>query len=305
MTNIFLSFVEVSILASFIVAMLVLFIPFLSKRYAPKWKYWVWIFLAFRLLIPFNITGAEFVVDTLLQTKSQNGPEYGKDNTDNMSRNNIVSKQIVLEIPEQMTTPVAVKFPKSNTNVTLPGLAALVWIFGSLVYIFVHLISYLHYKKQIIKEGTIIKNNNILHQISGLEQELHIKYTVPAVKFPKASSPMIIGFLKPVLVLPEEQYSQEQLFFILKHEMVHLKRKDVYIKLLFVTANALHWFNPFIWIMQKEAVIDIELSCDERVTQGEGFNVRKAYAETLLSTLNKQCIKRNALFTRFYSEKIL
>ena len=97
MTNIFLSFVEVSISASFIVAMLVLFTPFLNKRYAPKWKYWVWIFLAFRLLIPFNITGAEFVVDTLLQTKSQNGPEYGKDNTDNMSRNNIVSKQIVLE----------------------------------------------------------------------------------------------------------------------------------------------------------------------------------------------------------------
>lgn len=73
---------------------------------------------------------------------------------------------------------------------------------------------------------------------------------------------MIIGFIKPVLVLPEEQYSSEELFFILKHELIHLKRGDVYFKLLFVTANTVRWFNPLIWIMQKEAAIDMELSCD-------------------------------------------
>ena len=43
---------------------------------------------------------------------------------------------------------------------------------------------------------------------------------------------MIIGFFKPVLVLPKERYSPEELFFILKHELVHLKRGDVYFKLL-------------------------------------------------------------------------
>lgn len=96
---------------------------------------------------------------------------------------------------------------------------------------------------------------------------------------------MIIGFGRSVLVLPEEAYRPEELVFILKHELVHLKRGDVYVKLLLMASKAVNWFNPIIWMMQKEAVADMELSCDERVVQDTNFSVRKAYTETLFSTL--------------------
>ena len=52
--------------------------------------------------------------------------------------------------------------------------------------------------------------------------------------------------------------------------------------------------------MQKEAVIDMELSCDERVIQGTSFALRKAYTETLLSMLHKQCVRKTVLSTQFY-----
>ncbi len=149
----------------------------------------------------------------------------------------------------------------------------------------------------------MITDTRILNQVFQLKRELHIRRTVCVMEYDEAGSPMIIGFIKPVLVLPKEQYDSDDLFFILKHEMVHLKRGDVYLKLLFVTANAVHWFNPIIWIMQKEAVIDMELSCDERVTKGSSFALRKAYTETLLSMLHKQCAKRTVLSTQFYGGK--
>lgn len=179
-------------------------------------------------------------------------------------------------------------------------IVTLVWIIGGLIFISVHLISYSHYKRQVIKKGRLIKETYILSQIFRIKRELHISRTVWVMEYDEAESPMIIGFIKPVLVLPKEQYNSEDLFFILKHELVHLKRGDVYLKLLFVTANAVHWFNPIIWIMQKEAVIDMELSCDERVTQGTSFALRKAYTETLLSMLHKQCIRKTVLSTQFY-----
>ena len=47
------------------------------------------------------------------------------------------------------------------------------------------------------------------------------------IEYPKAASPMLIGFCNHILVLPKEQYNSEELFFILKHELVHLKRGDV------------------------------------------------------------------------------
>ena len=90
-----------------------------------------------------------------------------------------------------------------------------------------------------------------------LKHELHVKCTLPIIEYSEAASPMLIGFFNHVLVLPEEQYSSEELFFILKHELIHLKRGDIYFKLLFVVANAVHWFNPLIWIMQKARISHI------------------------------------------------
>lgn len=302
-TNIFLSFFEISLSTSLIVAALILLTSLLNKRYAAKWKYLIWIFIALRLLIPFSGSNGQSVIDMLSQVKKQTTLKSEEKDMGTPTDVNIAHTRVIVEIPEQMTTPIAMQSEESNISITLLDIVAFVWLIGSLIFISIHLISYLHYKNQVMKRGTIIKDAKILRQMSELKREFNIKCTVHIVEYSEAGSPMILGFWKPVLVLPEENYSPEELFFILKHELVHLKRGDVYFKLLFVAANALHWFNPFIWIMHKEAVVDMELSCDERVTQGTDYELRKAYTETLLSTLHKNCSKRTALSTQFYGGK--
>ena len=302
-TNIFLSFFEISLSISVIVAALILLTSFLNKRYAAKWKYLIWIFIALRLLIPFSGSNGQSVIDMLMQIKNRTTLKFEEKNVEDPTDVTMAPTRVIVEIPEQMTTPIAMQSEKSNISLTLLDIVAFVWLIGSLLFILLHLISYLHYKNQVMKRGTIIKDVRILRQLSELKRELNISGAVHVVEYSEAGSPMILGFWKPVLVLPEEKYSPEELFFIFKHELVHLKRGDVYFKLLFVAANAFHWFNPLIWIMHKEAVVDMELSCDERVTQGTDYELRKAYTETLLSTLHKNCSRRTALSTQFYGGK--
>ncbi len=136
-----------------------------------------------------------------------------------------------------------------------------------------------------------------------LSRKLRMKPHIRILRYEGAESPMVVGFLKPVLVLPDCDYSEEELFFVLQHEMIHIKRHDVLAKLLFAAANALHWFNPLIYIMRKEAVVDMELSCDEKVIQQAEYAVRKAYTETLLSTFSRQHKRGNFLTTQFYGGK--
>ena len=112
-----------------------------------------------------------------------------------------------------------------------------------------------------------------------------------------------MGFFKPVIVLPKEDYSRDELFFILKHELVHYKRHDIWLKLLLVVAKGIHWFNPVVWMMQREAVIDMEMSCDERVIKNAGYDVKKAYTETLLSTIHRQYAGQTLLSTQFKGGK--
>ena len=303
MGNIFLSILGISVSIGLIVIGLIFLTPFLNKRYAAKWKYLIWIFLALRLLIPFSGANGQDVMDRMSQLKVGTNSESEENDANNPTDTAMPYRGIVVEIPAQMTTPIKASSEKSTADITMLDIVTLVWIIGSLIFIFVHLISYSHYKRQVLKNGKMIKETRILSQIFRLKRELHISRTVCVMEYDEAESPMIIGFIKPVLVLPKEQYNSEDLFFILKHELVHFKRGDVYLKLLFVTANAVHWFNPIIWIMQKEAVIDMELSCDERVTQGTSFALRKAYTETLLSMLHKQCVRKTVLSTQFYGGK--
>ena len=303
MRNIFLSILGISVSIGLIVIGLIFLTPFLNKRYAAKWKYLIWIFLALRLLIPFSGANGQEVMDRMSLLKVGTNSESEENDANNPIDTAMPYRGIVVEVPAQMTTPIKASSENSTADITMLDIMTLVWIIGSLIFIFVHLISYSHYKRQVLKNGKMIKETRILSQIFRLKCELHINRTVCVMEYDEAESPMIIGFIKPVLVLPKEQYDSEDLFFILKHELVHFKRGDVYLKLLFVTANAVHWFNPIIWIMQKEAVIDMELSCDERVTQGTSFELRKAYTETLLSMLHKQCVRKTVLSTQFYGGK--
>ena len=71
MTNMFLSFLEISIPISLIIVLLLLLTPVLNKRYAAKWKYWIWIVLTLRLIIPLGGNGRQPVADMQPQMADQ------------------------------------------------------------------------------------------------------------------------------------------------------------------------------------------------------------------------------------------
>ena len=220
-TNLFLSFVEISVSVSFLVAVLILLTPFVNKRYAAKWKYLIWIFLAVRLLVPVSGANVQSVMDLPMQMEPQVASKSEEKHTDAPIDATKPSGRVIVEIPTQMTTPIANVFAmsseKSAPSITLLDIVAFAWMAGSLILISTHLISYLYYKNQVMKRGTIIEDPRILFQMMERKRELHIKGTIRMIEYPEADSPMIIGFLKPVLVLPKEQYNIDELYFILKH----------------------------------------------------------------------------------------
>ncbi|MCI8373881.1 MAG: hypothetical protein HFI29_00355 [Lachnospiraceae bacterium] len=300
LTNLFLSVLEISLSVSLIVAVLLIFSPLLNRRYASKWNYWIWIFLALRLVIPFHLIQGQSVT-ALFQRKSPS--TFGsKETSPDIAPDETILSPITVELPPQLTAPILPRTAKDDIPITLLDIAALLWLAGCLGFLSVHLMSYLHYKKWLLKKGLALKDKKIWEQLLELEQELQVDM-IDLIESPRASSPMMIGFRMPVLVLPKEKYTSKELYFILKHELIHLKRRDVYKKLLFVVANGVHWFNPLIWMMQRNAVIDMELSCDEIVIQGGDYTLRKAYTETLFSTLHRHCTRKTPLSTQFYGGK--
>lgn len=299
-TNLFLNVISITISTSLIIILLLILAPFLNKRYAVKWKYLIWVVIAVRLIIPFSIDIPipQIVIDVPAEITTPIGT-----NNENDAPSMSPAEPKPIEANNGNASKAPIQAERKPIKLTLLHIAAYIWLTGCLLFLSVHIFSCLHFKGRITKKGMVVKERYILRQVCELSGKLRIKPNIRIMRYEAAESPMVIGFLKPVLVLPNCDYSEEELFFVLKHELIHIKRHDIYFKLLFVIANALHWFNPLIYIMQKEAVVDMELSCDEKVIQQTAYDVRKAYTETLLSTFNKQHKKGTFLTTQFYGGK--
>ena len=303
-TELFLSVLEISITIGLVALLLVLCASVINRRYGARWKCWIWLLLALRLVIPLNAEDVRSAAVLLAEVISGES-EGGEIQKGIFAVENADPRQVIFELPAQVREKVGAKSEKNGTGITWLELAAYVWAAGSVAFAVFHLSAYFYYRRQIEKKGRTVRDDAVLSQMPQLLEELHIKREIPVREYPGAVSPVIAGFLKPVLVLPPEQYGEEELYFILKHELIHFKRRDVWFKLLLMQTNALHWFNPLIWLMHREAVVDMELACDERVVQGKGYRIRKAYTETLLSTLRGRKTAGTTLYTQFYGGKMI
>jgi uncharacterized membrane protein YkoI len=72
------------------------------------------------------------------------------------------------------------------------------------------------------------------------------------------------------------------------------------VSLLVLFVSALHWFNPFVYLMAKAVRIDREAACDYAVVAGNGTEKRKHYAETIIGFIGRNTSKTPVLSTYFY-----
>ncbi|MDR0999454.1 MAG: M56 family metallopeptidase [Clostridiales bacterium] len=108
-------------------------------------------------------------------------------------------------------------------------------------------------------------------------------------------TPMLMGAFKPVIVLPNRQYREGELEIVLSHELTHYKRGDVFIKLFLLLANAIHWFNPFVYIMNVNVGNLCENSCDEKLARNMDMAKRRLYGEMIISTIEYSMARRISL----------
>ena len=116
-------------------------------------------------------------------------------------------------------------------------------------------------------------------------------------------SPLMLGIIRPTLLLPKTDITPEQLHNILAHEMTHLKRNDILYKWFVSIVKCVHWFNPGIYFISKQINIDCEISCDLAVGKEMDEQQEKCYVETILALLTHNNSKAIPLTTGITGNK--
>lgn len=102
-------------------------------------------------------------------------------------------------------------------------------------------------------------------------------------------TPMLTGFLKPVILLPAEcaDLSEDELECILNHELTHLFGHDLWVKLVIQLLCCLMWWNPCVYLLRRDLDSALEYKCDLTVTKAMGDGDKLLYLQTLLNVLKQ------------------
>ena len=112
------------------------------------------------------------------------------------------------------------------------------------------------------------------------ELQVHSDIKILGCKYQKSSS--VIGFLSPVIIFPTETADINSQEFIMKHELLHVKHKDLIVRLLAIAVIVIHWFNPVAYCLFYELIMVSEMICDKGVLSGCLESDRKKYSELIV-----------------------
>lgn len=276
-------------LSGSLVALTILLLKPLLKRFSKTWQYYLWLLVIFRLLIPFspdnNIIGSLFQ-----QAKAQyaisNRPveELPEINYTDSVPTDTLSDLEDLEDLEYGTTH---KLPAIVTKYSFVKnhLFGTIWLAVAILLLIRKIYGYRQFIKTVISESKIVVEGEISAAFEAAKNEMRIRKVISVCTNPLVRSPLQIGILKPMIVLPVKSIDKAELIYIFRHELTHYLRMDLLYKWLVELALCLHWFNPLAYWVRKQINQDCEFSCDEMVIEGLGAIQRKAYGETLLNSI--------------------
>lgn len=324
MERLMTALLELTLPMAVVIAVLLAAGPLLGRRFTAKWRYWAWLLIAVRLLLPVGITLPQPVV-TLPQPRGEITYPVSREEpaptepapvgdpiqvvpgaAENDPYQQIEAGTTAPTGPSTETPkpaePAIIPTPAGTRSIPVMEAVGWCWAAGTALFLLWQLGSYLALRAKLSRSRRPLADEAILAVLERESAAAGRQKPLP-VYTAAVGSPMIVGAIKPTLLLPEMELTAEQLSLVFRHELIHYRRRDIWYKLLLMLANAIHWFNPMVWLMVYAADRDLELSCDEAVVAGRDEAYREEYGRCLLAVVRAGMSRRTLFTTNFYSGK--
>ena len=289
METFLLNLLKTSLLGSLAILAMLVLKPLWRERYRAKTRCWLWLAMAAFLLLPVDFS----VKNAPVQAAPPKDYTLfvGTDKTAIQSTDNLFGDMAEKsgQSPAQVRDTIIqrpVTNPEQKTTRYIPVTTILFYgyLAGATAFLLYQGVSYALFRRTVRRWKRDVSRADYASLLSDTARDLGV--SAPEMIVCEAiSTPAVTGLLRPRLLLPHEHYDVQELRYILRHELCHLKRRDMLLKLVLLAANAMHWFNPVVYLMLRQADEDIELACDSAATDGLELPERAAYSRTLLAAV--------------------
>lgn len=194
---------------------------------------------------------------------------------------------------------------KTGIDLLLNSLFFYLLIAGTLIFLLIVFFQNYKLHHSIFDGCSLTDEIQTLQILSNCKQKMRISKKMLIYIAPYATTPFLYGVFNPRIVLPEAEFTAEELECIFYHELMHWKRHDAWLKCLILLANAIHWYNPLAYIARSDIERLCELSCDESIALSMNYEERGQYCELLLGVLQHVATQHAKLYSAFSDKKQL
>lgn len=257
---------------SWLTALAIVLIRVLFRRVlSPKAKYYLWLLLALRLMLPV-LPQSSLSVQNVLPQRAAAVSVLPADVPVATSE-----PMPIVEAPTAVQDTPAISSAPAPAEKSPPLPTVLLWIYALSVGIsaLVYLVLYLRTARMLSKLPDCTDSETL-----SVWQSLRPGLSLPAsIRLKRGSQGMSGGLLHPTIVLPLEITGSDAAP-ILIHEAQHIAAHDLWIMTLYRLLRCIYWFNPVVWLCFRQAFFDSEGACDQRVLES-GLVSGKDYAQAL------------------------
>jgi beta-lactamase regulating signal transducer with metallopeptidase domain len=227
----------------------------MGDRLDARWRCRLWMLVLLRLAWPFFLPSPVSLFNWVgLASRAEVGGEAGVDD------------------PER-TLPFVLE----------QGSVQNLWLLGALALVFGALVSFVRVF-WLRRRSRDLTSPGVREILVRCRREMGVTVPVRLLESRQVTGPCLLGILRPSIVMPEGlvgDLTPEQLRFVLRHELAHLRRWDLPFNWLLAAIQTVHWFNPLAWFVVRRILADREEVCDAIAVEGRPEACRP-YGELLV-----------------------
>lgn len=184
------------------------------------------------------------------------------------------------------------EFQVGQVTFHILDLATVVWVTGAICLVVLFLVRYLMGRRKLARfeQNRTPLADGVLEKV---KKEARYNLPVKVLLCPEIGIPMGIGILKKRILLPQRTYTEEELYFILKHEYTHFCNHDLAVKFLICLFCCIFWWNPVAYLLRQDVGEILEIKCDLTVAEDFSKREKEGYLTVILQFL-KQPARREA-----------
>ncbi len=279
------------------VALLLLLVsPLVIRRYSAKCLYIAWVVVLVGFLIPVRPQPTKPAIQVMM-------PPVTVQQTPVFTIAPQVQAPTEAPSPMELETLVTPSKSPAKFSLTVGQILFTIWALGAAGTFAFQMYRHGRFMRTVRRWSKPVTEDAYLSMLETTKEELGIRSDIRLKTCRPIDSPMLVGLLRPVVLLPDMRMSPAELCLVLRHELVHFRRGDLWGKVLLLLASAAHWFNPLMPLISREMCFQCEVSCDAEVVKGSDFETRRYYSETIIGLIRSRVSVGTALSTRYYGGK--